>query len=75
MEVCMNKNIIAMLLYFLAALLFLLYVFIKTPTILAGCIILIIAVIYSRMNKKIFLKKMTIPSQELSSFNEFNKTL
>lgn len=52
MVVCMNKNIIAMLLYFLAALLFLLYVFIKTPTILAGCIILIIAVIYSRMNKK-----------------------
>lgn len=48
----MNKNIIAMLLYFLASLLFLLYVFIKTPTVLAGFIVLIIAVIYSRINKK-----------------------
>ena len=48
----MNKNIIAMLLYFLAALLFLLYVFIKTPTVLPGIIVLIIAIIYSRTIKK-----------------------
>lgn len=48
----MNKNILAMLLYFGAAILFLLYVFIKAPTIIPGFIVLILAMIYSHSIKK-----------------------
>ncbi len=48
----MNKNILSMLLYFLAAILLLVYVFTGLPTIIPGLIVLFGAALFSRSIKK-----------------------
>lgn len=48
----MNKNILSMLLYFLAAILLLVYVFTGLPTVIPGLIVLFGAALFSRSIKK-----------------------